>query len=440
MKDLSITPESDADMTTQLLATSPGSIAEFQRYLAVAQRQITVPDESVRELVSGRTVLVTGDSGCIGSALLRQLDRYHPRRLVGVSLDAPATPRPGAQHRRLDIRDGQALRRLVHEVAPDVVFHLAAQRDPGLAERAVHRTVSTNVLGTRNVVAACESTAVPRLVYASTGKALRPYTSCLYAATKRVSERIVGDAATRGELQCSVVRFTHVVDNAILLQRLRRWCRTEQAIRLHDVATVFYVQSAIESAQLQLTAAVSPPDGVFRLYAIRDLGWPVNLLDLALGAVHESGCAVPIQEIGHEPGYEREPYPGLYDPTRSGEVSPLLNAIEAASVEESASPEVDAVRHDRGLTAELRHRISTVEAMVAAAAEPSALRAGFDELAWADLRQTVRDTPAEILGRITEITAPHRPGMIDEHRRMDDVARQWLAQLGARHDAVLTGH
>ena len=181
MKNPSIERVSDAEMTAQLLATSPASIAEFQRYLGVAQRRITVPDDSVRELVAGRTVLVTGDSGCIGSALVQQLGHYHPGRLVGVSLDPPPTPRSGVRHWQLDIRDGPALRSLIREVAPDMVFHLAAQRDPGHAEHAVHRTVSTNVLGTRNVVAACESAAVPRLVYAPPARH--------YARTRVVSMR-----------------------------------------------------------------------------------------------------------------------------------------------------------------------------------------------------------------------------------------------------------
>jgi nucleoside-diphosphate-sugar epimerase len=359
---------------------------------------------------------------------MQELLRFDLGGLVGVSIDAVWEPLPGVRHRRLDIRDRAALTALMREVAPDVVFHLAAQRDPGLAEHAVGVTVATNVLGTANVVAACEAAGVARLVYASTGKALRPYTNCVYASSKRISERIVGDAAARGAMQCSAVRFTHVVDNAILLQRLRRWCEEGDVIRLHSLDTVFYVQSARESAQLLLAAAVTPGDGIFRLHAIRDLGWPVNVTDLALGAVEESGRAVPIQEIGHEPGYEREPYPGLYDPERSGAVSPLLNAMEAPSVERSSSPDVDAARHALRLTSDLSERIEAIGELASGATSPEDLRARFDELAWADLEQTVRDSRPDVLRLIARVTAPHRPEMIDEHRRIDDAIRARLSE------------
>jgi len=246
-------------------------------------------------------VLVTGDTGCIGSALVGQLRALGVVEIVGVSLDDFAgTRRPGVTQVRLDIRNGPALEALVADVAPDVVFHLAAQRDPGLAEQMIDFTVTTNVLGTRNVVNASRRAGVPQLAYASTGKALRPYTTCVYAASKRISERIVADVAVEGALAASAARFTHVVDNAILLTRLRRWCTASAVVQLHCLDTVFYVQSAIESAQLLLVAALAPRDGQFRVHAIRDLDWPVNLLVLALGAVAVTGPPTGIQVVGHE--------------------------------------------------------------------------------------------------------------------------------------------
>ncbi|MET9519986.1 hypothetical protein [Streptomyces sp. NPDC002994] len=55
----------------------------------------------------------------------------------------------------------------------------------------------------------------------------------------------------------------------------------------------------------------------------------MSLLDLALGTVAEQGRAVPVKVVGYEPGYEEQPYPGLYDPRYSGDVSPLINSLEA---------------------------------------------------------------------------------------------------------------
>jgi hypothetical protein len=124
------------------------------------------------------------------------------------------------EYRAADIRDAATLGAIVAEVRPDVIFHVAAQRDPGLAEAEVHRTITTNVFGTRNVLAAARAAGTPQVVYASTGKALRPYSPETYTASKRAAEWLV---ASGGGLLTSASRFTHVVDNSIVYQRLLAW-------------------------------------------------------------------------------------------------------------------------------------------------------------------------------------------------------------------------
>jgi NAD(P)-dependent dehydrogenase (short-subunit alcohol dehydrogenase family) len=413
-----------AAATERLLACSPSAVAEYQRYLSVRRRRISTPDAQLAHRLAGATVLVTGHTGCIGSVLLRQLAAYGATKVVGVDLSSAVAPQPGVHSNQLDVRNAPALRALLREVTPDLVFHLAAQRDPGLAERAPRHTVTTNVLGTRNLVRACEEAGVSRLVLASTGKAMRPYTTSVYAASKRICERIVADATARGAVSGVAVRFTHVVDNAIVLDRLRTWCDRNEVIRLHNLDTLFYAQSALESAQLLLVAALAPFDGVSRVHAIRHLGWPVALLDLALGAISEAGTVTPIQQVGVEAGYEDAPYPGLYDPRCSGEVSPLLNALEALSVHSTASPDVDAASSTARLNAQLSEHIRRVERLAITGAPLPELRTAFDQLARADLGQTVQETPADMVRRITELTAPHRESMTAEHRWIDDVFRR----------------
>src|SRR6266536_1044196 len=359
-------------LTSRLLAASPGSAAELERYLAVRQRSIDLPDRQVGERLRGRVVLVTGGSGCIGRALLDQLARFQPARVVVVSLAPPARPEPGVEHYRLDIRDGAALTELVRRVLPDVVFHLAAQRDPGLAERAVHLTVTTNVLGTRNLIEACARAGVGQLVYASTGKALRPYSSDVYAATKRASESLVADAAARGALPGSAVRFTHVVDNSIVLH-------------------------------------------------------------LALGVMAEQKAVVPLQVVGHEPGYEKRPYPGLYDPALSGGISPLLNALEAPTVQVGPCDQVDVAPTRVSLTGQLNGTLERLDELCAIAPDDdSAVRAAFDDLAWGLLERTLRATPRRVLRRVTQLTAEHRAEMSGEHLRMDDLVRSCAGLAGPR--------
>ncbi|MET9519987.1 NAD-dependent epimerase/dehydratase family protein [Streptomyces sp. NPDC002994] len=177
---------------------SPQSLSAFRDYLAVRHRTIRLPDQAARRRIGSRTVLVTGAAGCIGRALLRELHSYAPARIVGVGLEEQPRLPDATQYHCLDIRDGPGLTALLRQVRPDLVFHLAAQRDPGLAEREAALTITTNVLGTAHVIEACAAAGTGQLVYASTGKALRPYTSDVYAQSKRTGEWLVADAAARG--------------------------------------------------------------------------------------------------------------------------------------------------------------------------------------------------------------------------------------------------
>ena len=125
-----------------------------------------------------------------------------------------------AEYLYADVRDRAAMADLIGRIKPDLVFHVAAQRDPGLAEVEVHRTVSTNVLGTRSVLTAAAEAGVPQVVCASTGKALRPYSPDMYTASKRAAEWVSSTVATSTDMLVSAGRFTHVLDNSIIYQRL----------------------------------------------------------------------------------------------------------------------------------------------------------------------------------------------------------------------------
>ena len=333
-----------AGLTQELLASKPEAQAEYGRFLAAVRKDIDLPGPVLRACLQGKRILVTGGSGCIGSALMAQLARFSPARLVSVSRGiTQGWPRlPGAEYVQADIRDGDQLAAVFDQVRCDIVFHVAGQRDPGLAEHEVHRTVTTNVLGTGNVISAATSFEVPHVIFASTGKALRPYSGEVYTASKRVAEWLLWQAAARGQVTCSAARFTHVIDNSIVHARLLDWC-DGGVIRLHDTGIAFYVQSALQSAQLLLAAEAGAQPGSLPVHAISDLGWPVTLLDVALGVLGWTGSAAPIYISGHDRGYEAVPFPGLYDPATAGDVSPLISAFEATGARPSWCPAVERV-------------------------------------------------------------------------------------------------
>lgn len=318
--------------------------AELERFRATGARMLGIDEVRVREAHRGRTVLVTGGTGCIGSVLVRLLRSSGAARVVSISRGRtnrwPRTD--GVEYRRMDVRQRDGVRGLVADLRPDLVYHVAAQHDPGLAELRVARTISTNVTGTVNVVDACRSVGGLHLAFASTGKALRPFSRDVYAGSKKVAEWVMRTGVAGTDITGSAVRFTHVVDNSIIHGRLRDWCAAEGVVRLHDAGTMFYVQSALEAAQLLMGSVLDPQPGQLGLDAITDLGWPVSLLDLAVGMLVETGASSPIHVCGHDPGYERSPYPALYDPQVSGERSPLFSSFEVADLMDAPGcPSVD---------------------------------------------------------------------------------------------------
>ena len=261
-----------AQLTGRLVAARPDAYEEYQSFQAVRERGIGLPHQDVAGWLAGRTVLVTGGTGCIGSMLMEQLSALGPARLVSVSrgVTAPWRSLPGAEYAHGDIRDRGRLEELFARIRPEIVFHLAAQREPARAEVEVHRTVTTNVLGTRNLLDAAAEYGARDVICASTGKALRPYSPDVYAASKRAAEWLMTRAAARTGLRVGAARFTHVVDNSIVADRLRRWCKAG-VIRLHSAEIDFYVQSALESAQLLLGTGLGIRPGAVRMHALRNL-------------------------------------------------------------------------------------------------------------------------------------------------------------------------
>lgn len=404
-------------------AQRQGSVAALRGYLAVRRRGIEVPEDLLRERLAGRTVVVTGASGCIGTELVSHLGACEPERIVGLSLDEG--PRhPVVRHHRMDLRDGPALTALLRRIRPDVVFHLAAQRDPALAERAVRLTVGSNVLATRALIAACAEAGVEQLVYASAGRAALPYSGSVGAQSKRVGEWLVADAAARGEVAASAARFGHVVDNSIVLERFRQGCARGEALRVHRTDAAFPVHSARECAQLLLVAALAPADRRFRVHALRDPGWPVNVLDLAVGVIAEQGIPVPVHEVGPEPGYAEDGYPGLYDPDRSVDVSPLINGLEAYRAGPSASPDADSVPLPLRLPEPLRRSVAELAGLCARTRDEAAVRDALDALCWELLRADLHSAPVAAVRALAVRTEPFWPRMTERQLRIDALVRE----------------
>jgi nucleoside-diphosphate-sugar epimerase len=382
---------------------------EAARFLAIADRTLPLPGDRIRDELSGATILVTGGTGCVGSALLAELATVNPGRVVSVSRGMTKGWRyqPGVEYLHADIADRDAIEAVTAVVRPDIVFHVAGQRDPAHAETDICGTVATNILGTRNVLEASAASGVSRAICASTGKAMRLYSPDIYAASKRVAEWVAADIAETTELRCSAARFTHVVDNSIVHQKLRAWMDDPDAvIRLHCHGAAFYAQSALESARLLMLAALDQTRGQLQIHAITDLDWPVGLLDLTLGVLAQTGSRTPVHFSGYDPGYEAVSFPGLYDPMQAGDVSPLINALEAAAITPVHPPtDMFGMPGAPGVA-------KIIEEFLAVRT-----RSGLSELSWALLDLTIQNADTPSLVRTATLAERRAAELRPEHRR-----------------------
>ena len=396
---------------------------EYERFLSVIKRELCLPRDQLAERLDGAVILVTGGTGCVGSTLITQLAAFRPARIVSVSRGVTGgwSRHPSADYLYADVRDQARMEALIGEIRPDLIFHVASQRDPGLAETRVHHTVTTNVLGTRSVLGAAAATGTGQVVCASTGKALRPFSPDVYTASKRVAEWVAFGFAASGALPVSAVRFTHVVDNSIIHQRLQDWAASSAVIRLHSPQIAFYVQSAVESAQLLMLAALDQypgRPGRLPVRAIADLGWPVSLLDLTLGVLAARDSDAPVYLSGYDPGYEEVPFPGLYDPATAGELSPLLNAFEASAVVPSECPMTNVFEAAFAPEPRAAELYGALAGVCGETDDPDRVRAALRDLSWALLDATLAVAPRAALGRAARIANRHAATLAPDHRRI----------------------
>lgn len=423
------------ELTAKLIvARRDEAVAEYERFLSVVKHEICLPHEQLAARLSGTVILVIGGTGCIGTALVTRLAEYKPTRIVSVSrgVNRGWPRRPGVDYVHADIGDQAQVDALISETRPDVIFHLAGQRFPGLAETLVQQTLRTNLLGTRNVLAAAAAAGTRHVVCASTGKALRPFSPDVYTASKRVMEWVAHGFAASGAVSCSAVRFTHVVNNSDIHKRLREWADESSVVRLHSSQIMFYVQSAAECAQLLLSASLDNRPGELLIHAINDLGWPVSLLDLAVGALVSRGSDAPIYFSGYDPGYEEIPFPGLYDPTTAGEVSPLINAFEAAVALKANCPTTDAFVAAMEPGSRTDELFEDLKAVCHGDDDPHGGRAALRELSWAVLDSTLAAVPPDTLNRVARITERHSATLIPDHQRILKAIKDRVRERSAR--------
>jgi len=264
---------------------------------------------AVSEYVRGKTIVVTGAGGSIGSELCRQLSTFEPGRLVMIdrdesglhavqlSLDGRALLDSDALA-LLDIRDRTRVARLFAELRPDVVFHAAALKHLPLLEAHPSEALKSNIWGTLAVLDAAAASGVSRFVNISTDKAANATSALGYS--KRTAEALTSYFGSTEDGRYLSVRFGNVLGSrGSVLTSFRAQLDVGGPLTVTHPEVTRYFMTVEEAVQLVIQAGAIGSDGQA---LVLDMGEPVRIYEVARQLAESRDPAVPIEFTGLRPG------------------------------------------------------------------------------------------------------------------------------------------
>lgn len=269
--------------------------------------------DETRSHYTGKTVMVTGGGGSIGSELCRQIARAKPKHLILLDVYENGVydiqqELVGIYRDELKISviiaticDRQGMRDVFQTYRPEIVFHAAAHKHVPLMENNCAEAVNNNVFGTLNVIDAAEEAGVERFVMVSTDKAVNP--TNIMGATKRLCEIII-QSRKESKTDFVAVRFGNVLgSNGSVVPLFKRQIEHEGPVTLTDKRIIRYFMTIPEAVQLVLRTGFRGERA--EIYVL-DMGDPVSILELAENMISLSGYVpyhdIDIVEIGLRPG------------------------------------------------------------------------------------------------------------------------------------------
>ncbi|MFZ6052315.1 polysaccharide biosynthesis protein [Halocola ammonii] len=274
---------------------------------------ITLDNKSVRDDLKGKTVLVTGAAGSIGSELARQINAYDPEKLV--LFDQSESPLYDLQNEMKfhevegkidyvigDIRQLDRIKRLFDFYKPQVVFHAAAYKHVPLMEDNPSEAVLTNVLGTKNLVDTADQFGVEKFVMISTDKAVNP--TNIMGATKRVAEMYAQSKDAVSKTNFVTTRFGNVLgSNGSVIPLFKKQIEDGGPLTVTHPEVTRYFMTIPEAVQLVLEAGAMGEGGEIFVF---DMGQSIKIIDLAKNMVKlmglELGKDIEIKFTGLRPG------------------------------------------------------------------------------------------------------------------------------------------
>lgn len=307
--------------------------------------------ESARgALLRGRSALVTGAAGSIGSEIVEQLLAAGVARLAlvdhnenGLYLLARRLERrfPGVAVAAevADVRDAARTTAVFERHRPQDVFHAAAHKHVPLMEAAPCEAVKNNVLGTRHVADAADRFAAERFVFISTDKAVRP--TSVMGATKRVGEMLVRHKARTSRTKFAAVRFGNVLDSAgSVVPLFREQIAAGGPVTVTHPDVRRYFMTVGEAVGLVLGAAYGDAGSLY----ILDMGEQIRIADLARYMITMSGASpdeIPIAFTGLRPGEKLFEELLTEDEERTELVDQKIQVVDAPPPPDSLERQID---------------------------------------------------------------------------------------------------
>ena len=281
----------------------------------LGREPITVANENIGELIKGKSILVTGGGGSIGSELCRQIAKFNPSRLIIFDIyennlyNIEMELKQNHYDEKFEIvaivgsvRDKKRLEQVFKKYNPYLVFHAAAHKHVPLMEVSPLEAIKNNVFGTYNVANYADKYSVKRFILISTDKAVNP--TNIMGATKRMCEMIIQAFNQKSKTEFAAVRFGNVLgSNGSVLPLFKKQISAGGPVTVtHKEITRFFM-TIPEAVSLVLQAMSYAKGGeIFVL----DMGEPVKIYDLAVSLIKLSGLEpnvdIEIKITGLRPG------------------------------------------------------------------------------------------------------------------------------------------
>ena len=306
---LKILPAISSSLTESLSRT----VREVNYEDLLGRDAVVIENPELAEFVAGRTIMVTGGGGTIGSELCRQIIANNPGKLLVVDIYENGAyelqmelkryyPEADIEVLIASVRDYDLMENLFSTYRPDVVYHAAAHKHVPLMEYSPNEAVKNNCGGTLNMAKLADKYGVHRFVLISTDKAVRP--TNVMGATKRICEMIVQTYNRKSDTEFVAVRFGNVLgSNGSVIPLFLKQIEAGGPVTLtHREITRFFM-TIPEAVSLVLKAGLMAKGGeIFVL----DMGQPVKIYDLAINLIKMKGYVpnrdIKIEIVGLRPG------------------------------------------------------------------------------------------------------------------------------------------